>query len=1003
MSDQIAAENSPAAEDGLLDEMLGDFLDESDEIVNSLNDNLLKLDEWVHSLDEGESTHCDDDLMNEMFRGAHSLKGLSGMLGLNNINTLTHKVENIFDAARNDQLALTGDIVELIFQSIDKLTGMIGCLKDSSSEPVDCEQVLGNIEEVLKNADAERVQVSAADTQRAFAQMQEETDEAETTTETTTEPAVETDSPTETNSPTNPQRQATDHFADLVDETEVSAKYLAIFIDESEEALDTIDEVLMGEGSAKGTESLMIQCHKIKGSAASLGLRRAAKLAHSMEDLLQELLKVKRDLTDDMTEAMLRCTETLRNYVIGLKCGETVLDNFHEVYDLLVVSQSVSTAMPRGLDVQAEPGPTSSETVPEISAVGLSDSHRKEVAALAPLGGTCWVVQVIFEADLPLPGLKASLIHDRLCDVGSVFYCDPPESDLQDLTTLRDLTLGVTTESDHETILQKLQMAGIASLECEPVQAATSPSSADAPPSPTTTTTEVPATEVSTQVTDTDSQPSPQQNGETTSGKPPVAEKEKGKKPTETLRVDIERLDHLMNLAGQLVINKARFSQIGKGLKSLTTSKQANHSLANVFGMVGRMSQELEEDSHARTQPLDLDSLRSQNRRIQIDLKLIQREVDKFSKARVMINDLTEAVHQLDRVTEGIQKTVMDTRMVAIGPLFRRFKRVIRDITRSNGKDIHLDIRGENTELDKRMIDELGDPLIHMIRNCVDHGIELPEDREAANKPRQGTVTLDAFHRGNSILIEIRDDGKGLDAEKIRQKAIDKGLLSAADAEKLTTHQVFQLIWEPGLSTAEKVTEVSGRGMGMDIVRTKIEEISGAVELSSKVGEGTTITIKLPLTLAILPSLLVEIEGDVIAMPVESVSEIVRINEEDLSTVHGMKTACVRGRIVSVTSLSELFRWNQPPRSYFSVESEEQSLVILSSDGVEVGLVVDRLLGEEDVVIKSMAENYRNVEGIAGASILGDGRVSLILDIGVLLEMSANQNLPGKVSKETLS
>ncbi|NOY30180.1 MAG: chemotaxis protein CheA [Planctomycetes bacterium] len=965
MSDCSATDDSLAAEDGLLDEMLGDFLDESDEIVSSLNENLLKLDEWVHSLNEGDSAHCDDDLMNEMFRGAHSLKGLSGMLGLDNINTLTHKVENIFDAARNDQLTLNGEVVELIFQSIDKLTGMIDGLKDSSSSPVDCKQVLGKIEEVLQGADAEHVQVSAADTEQAFAKMQEEA-------------AAAAEPPAATAIPSKKPEEVPDHFADIVDETEVSPKYLAIFLDESEEALDVIDELLMEKVSVKSTESLMIQCHKIKGSAASLGLRRATKLAHFMEDLLQELLQAKRDLTDEMTEAMLRCTEALRDYVSSLRSGETQTSNFHEAYDSLVVSQLAPDENPP--EKQAD---TEEHTKEHTEVEPMSDARRKEVAASAPHGGLNWVVQVALEPDLPLPGLKASLIHDRLCDLGSVFYCDPPDSELQDLATLNNLTLGITTEEDQETIHKKLQMAGIASLRCETLQAAELPSPADSP---------APVEEVN---------PSLPEPAPTQPEKSPVTEKTK--KPVETLRVDIERLDHLMNLAGQLVINKARFSQIGQGLKRLTKSKQASHSLANVFGIVGRMSQELEEKHDDCSQPLDLASLRSQNRRMRSDLELIQREMEQFSQARIMINDLNEAVHQLDRVTEGIQKTIMDTRMVAIGPLFRRFKRVIRDITRSNGKDIHLDIRGENTELDKRMIDELGDPLIHMIRNCVDHGIESPEDREAAGKPRQGTVTLDAFHRGNSILIEIRDDGKGLDAEKIRQKAIDKGLLSAADAEKLTTHQVFQLIWEPGLSTAEKVTEVSGRGMGMDIVRTKIEEISGAVELNSQVGEGTTITIKLPLTLAILPSLLVEIEGDVIAMPVESVSEIVRINEEDLSTVHGMKTASVRDRIVSVTSLAELFCWNQPPRLHRDVESEEQSLVILGSDGVEVGLIADRLLGEEDIVIKSLAENYRNVEGIAGASILGDGRVSLILDVGVLLEMSAHQNPPGKSLKETLS
>jgi two-component system chemotaxis sensor kinase CheA len=315
---------------------------------------------------------------------------------------------------------------------------------------------------------------------------------------------------------------------------------------------------------------------------------------------------------------------------------------------------------------------------------------------------------------------------------------------------------------------------------------------------------------------------------------------------------------------------------------------------------------------------------------------------------------------------------------------------VIRDITRGNGKDINLVIHGEKTELDKRMIDELGDPLIHMVRNSADHGIELPEERQAKGKPRQGTITLDAFHRGNSILIQVIDDGRGLDAQRIRRKAVEKGVLSEADAEKLSPHQVYQLVWEPGFTTAEQVTEISGRGMGMDIVRSKIEQLSGTVELSSAPEAGMTLTIKLPLTLAILPSLLAVIDGDVFAFPVEAVSEIVRIERGQLSTVLGAPTAQVRGRVVSVVNLADLVAWNSGARRGTPHDQDDTTLVIIHNEGSEIGLIVDRLLGEQDVVIKSLAENYRNLYGIAGASILGDGRVSLILDTAALIEMSSH-------------
>jgi two-component system chemotaxis sensor kinase CheA len=332
----------------------------------------------------------------------------------------------------------------------------------------------------------------------------------------------------------------------------------------------------------------------------------------------------------------------------------------------------------------------------------------------------------------------------------------------------------------------------------------------------------------------------------------------------------------------------------------------------------------------------------------------------------------------------------MDTRMLPIGPLFGRFKRVIRDITRGNGKQINLVINGEKTELDKRMIDELGDPLIHMVRNSADHGIEPPEVREAAGKPRQGTVTLDAFHRGNSIVIQVTDDGKGLDPDRIAKKALEKGLVTAADLEKMTRQQIYQLIWEPGLSTAEKVTEVSGRGMGMDIVKSKIEDLNGTVDLESELGQWTRLTIKLPLTLAILPSLMVDIDGDVYAMPLESVVEIVSLRKQDMGTVYGNRVAQVRGRVVATTRLDDVFSWAGAAPVARQNTSDEITLVIVGATGRELGLCVDQVLGEEDIVIKSMADNYRNVAGIAGASILGDGRVSLILDLAALIDMASN-------------
>ena len=426
-------------------------------------------------------------------------------------------------------------------------------------------------------------------------------------------------------------------------------------------------------------------------------------------------------------------------------------------------------------------------------------------------------------------------------------------------------------------------------------------------------------------------------------------------------------------------------------LKAALSGKQSSQSLSRAFRELDKMSDANAMRVDGKHLQAQVQQFHAQARRIQSELEPVLGEVQAVGRARESVKDLLETIHQFDRVSNAVQQAVMDTRMVPIGPLFTRFNRVVRDIAREKGKEIRLEIRGDKTELDKRMIDELSDPLTHMVRNSADHGIEAPDEREAAGKPRRGTVTLEAFHRGNSIVVRVSDDGKGLDTDRIVRKCVEKGILTEADAEKMAPRQVHQMIWEPGMSTAEKVTGVSGRGMGMDIVKSKIEGLNGSVDIESAPGRGTTMTIRLPVTLAILPSLMVEIDGDVFAMPMEAVTEIVSVAQDQTSTVHGRKMATVRGRVISQVKLGDTLSFHRGGRACEAAASQETTLVIVGERGQEIGLAVDHVIGEEDVVIKSIAENYRNVSGIAGASILGDGRVSLILDVPALIEMVAKK------------
>jgi two-component system chemotaxis sensor kinase CheA len=966
MSDAKANEQNE-----LLDSLLGDFLDESDQLLTQLNERLLQLDEWVRALDDdGHRPPCDPNLLNEMFRAAHSLKGLSAMLGLADINHLTHKIENVFDAARKNELTVDGDVTELVFKGLDQLTALVDRLKQPGGEPVDSSAVVDAIRRLLQTAGVERAQSSQADAERALSAVTAEKDDSSSA----------------------PARDA-DPLEDVADEDEIPEKYLSIFIDESEAALDGLTGALLaiesraGGGDLKG---LLGTAHKIKGSAASIGLNRIAKLAHLMEDLLEELLESHASLSPGAADVLLRCTDALQRHVGELKQGTARSDHFGQLArDLLAVRSG-----------------RSGEEVP---------------------GRTTYAGEVKFQPDFPAAGLKAQVIYERLAKLGEVSECDPPPEKLDQIGQLHCFRFRLATDQPLEAVKDRLRIAGVleASVEPLPCDEPTSVGSAGGRiGNPSGNEADL-AERLPIRPTEnpTPAQPPPsaaaglsggaegKTAGQATRGAP--RETDSPQRPTETVRVDIERLDHLMDLAGQLVINKAQFAQIGDKLRASLACKKSAQALNRVSAELDRMGGQIALRLDGEHSPGVLEAVRSHVRRLQNDLEPLRREVQDFARAHEVVEDLFEAIHQLGRVSDGIQQSVMDTRMVPIGPLFSRFKRVVRDITRSSGKQARLEIRGENTELDKRMIDELGDPLVHLVRNSVDHGIEPPDARQAAGKPPEGTVTLDAFHRGNSIVIEVRDDGKGLDAERILRKCLEKGLLTKAEAEKMTTQQICQKIWEPGLSTAEKVTEVSGRGMGMDIVKSKIEELSGKTDISSVPGQGTTITIKLPLTLAILPSLMVEIRGDVFAIPMEAVVEIVSVARSQLNSVQGRPMASVRGRVVSLLRLGDLlaFHDRRTPRAPREAEASEPrapreaepgepraereechrpsetTLVVVGAAGEEVGLAVDRVLGEEDVVIKSIAENFANVRGIAGASILGDGRVSLILDIAGLVEI----------------
>ena len=390
----------------------------------------------------------------------------------------------------------------------------------------------------------------------------------------------------------------------------------------------------------------------------------------------------------------------------------------------------------------------------------------------------------------------------------------------------------------------------------------------------------------------------------------------------QTIRVEVGRLDYLMNLVGELVLSKNR-------------------------------------------------------------LLTIYNDVEERYDGEQFLEELNQVVSSLSLVTTDVQLAVMKTRMQPVAKVFNKFPRVVRDIGRDLNKQIDLIISGEETELDKSIVEEIGDPLTHIIRNSCDHGIEDPATRKAAGKPEKGTIELKAYNEGNHIVIEIIDDGKGIDAEAIRIKAVERGLISENEADTMSNKEIYSIIFRPGFSMAAKVTNISGRGVGMDVVKTNVEKLHGVIDIDSEVGKGTTLKLKIPLTLAIIQSLLVGTQEEIYAIPLANVNETVRVSVDNIYTIEGKNVLRLRDEVLSLVRLSDLFGVKQV------LESGDQTyVVVISVAETKLGIIVDNLIGQEEIVIKSLGSYLANIDGIAGGTIRGDGRVTLIVDVGVIMDMA---------------
>ncbi|WQX51718.1 chemotaxis histidine kinase/response regulator CheAY2 [Helicobacter pylori] len=606
--------------------------------------------------------------------------------------------------------------------------------------------------------------------------------------------------------------------------------------------------------------------HTIKGSSSFLNLNILTHLTHNMEDVLNRARKGEIKITPDIMDVVLRSIDLMKTLLVTIRDTGSDTNNGkeNEIEEAVKQLQAITSQNLEGAK--------------ETS--GTKETHQKEAKEEAKEENK--------ENKAKAPTAENPASDNPLADEPDLDYAnmsaEEVEAEIERLLNKRQ-------EADKERRAQKKQEA---KQEVAPTKEA-----------PKTETPKVPKAETKAKA---------------------KADTEENKAPSigveQTVRVDVRRLDHLMNLIGELVLGKNRLIRIYS-------------------------------------------------------------DVEERYDGEKFLEELNQVVSSISAVTTDLQLAVMKTRMQPVGKVFNKFPRMVRDLSRELGKSIELIIEGEETELDKSIVEEIGDPLIHIIRNSCDHGIEPLEERRRLNKPETGKVQLSAYNEGNHIVIKISDDGKGLDPVMLKEKAIEKGVISERDAEGMSDREAFNLIFKPGFSTAKVVSNVSGRGVGMDVVKTNIEKLNGIIEIDSEVGVGTTQKLKIPLTLAIIQALLVGVQEEYYAIPLSSVLETVRISQDEIYTVDGKSVLRLRDEVLSLVRLSDIFKVDAILES-----NSDVYVVIIGLADQKIGVIVDYLIGQEEVVIKSLGYYLKNTRGIAGATVRGDGKITLIVDVGAMMDMA---------------
>lgn len=746
------------------------------------------------------------------------------------------------------------------------------------------------------------------------------------------------------------------------------------FFEEAFDMLDRLEQNILildkDRNNTDAIQEIFRAVHTLKGSAGAVELFDTQKYAHRFEDLL-DLIRNNQIKVDDKTiDILLKGIDILKELINGASEEKEYSGNIEEEIKNLenFKNLKLSGAISESVNTKSDKNSISVSVGGKYDNLNFDNDILDSIREGIENGLKTKLVFVKFNAESPMKTVGGVQVYVELKDSGDIIASVPSLQNLEGDEFYQNVIYVIETAEEDESIIKNITLPEI--------------------------TEEIKIEEFILEEYEKFLIDKKDKALEKAQAQAKIEKDTKHERQSSFLRVESDRIDDMMNQVGELVTNKSSYEQYDDDLTSYT--KIIEYGINDIRKYYKDSVIQILRKLEYYVNKKEIKDLRNSyldgfNNKLVDMVKMeedLKETLDKFRNSYQL----------LTRVTNDLQETVMKIRMLPIAQTFNRFPRLIRDLSRDLGKEVKLEMSGEETELDKSVIEVLVDPLIHIVRNAMDHGIEMPEEREKAGKPRVGTISLNASHSGNLIVIKISDDGKGMSPQKIFENAIKKGLVSA-DA-KLTEKQMLEYIFAPGFSTATKVTNLSGRGVGMDVVKKSLDKINGTVGIETELGKGSTFFLRIPLTVAIIQALIVDAEKEYYAIPINSISETLKIGIEDIQNLEGTEVIKIREDVINVLSVKELFklptRYESHIKSYYAV--------ILASEDKKVALLVNNLIGEQDIVIKTLKDKVTRVEGISGATILGDGTVSFILDIQTIVGLGTKRIIErGKIGKKSTS